>query len=130
MSSITAADLKLGGRLVAACDAIGAGHLRRAAGIFAEISDDLNVEAETGDGLLAPDEDDWSAPLTAAIRSGDMIVSGAMPAPQDLQMCSRNVHSFGEPDPVSGWRTCSSCGQVNVAPPGDSGIDISERRGG
>jgi len=45
MSSITAADLKLGGRLVAACDAIGAGHLRRAAGIFAEISDDLNVLA-------------------------------------------------------------------------------------
>ena len=122
MSSITAADLKLGGRLVAACDAIGAGHLRRAAGIFAECADDLNSEAEVATGLLAPDEDDWSAPLPDKPKP----VSQAQPV--DLQMCSRNVHAYGLPDPSSGWRTCSICGNVNVAPPGDSSVDIEARR--
>lgn len=111
MTSITAADLKLGGRLVAACDAIGAGHLRRAAGIFAEIADDLNLEAEATTGLLAPDEDDWSAPLPARKAMREL-------APADLQMCARGVHAFSAPDPVSGWRECSACGHVNVAPPG------------
>jgi hypothetical protein len=62
MSSITFADNKLGGRLVAACDAIGAGHLRRAAGIFNEIADDLNGEAEAATGLLA--EDDAPDPIS------------------------------------------------------------------
>ncbi len=123
MSSITAADLKLGGRLVAACDAIGQGHLRRAAGIFAEVADDLNSEAEATTGLLAPDEDDWSSPMPekpkpAAVQAG----------PQDLQMCARMVHSYGAPDPVSGWRTCSTCGYVNIAPPGGGAVDLGSGR--
>lgn len=133
MTSFTAADLKLGGRLVAACDALGLGHLNRAAGIFNEIADDLNNEA-TQAGLLAPDEpaeDDWSAPLPAAPQSDllvdRMMASAAQAEPVDLQMCSRNVHSFGAPDPVSGWRTCSACGTVNVAPPGGGPVDMSSR---
>lgn len=124
MSAFTAADLKLGGRLQAACDAIGAGHLRRAAGIFNEIADDLNSEAEATTGLLAPDEDDWSVPLSPPPRAA-MPVKGT---PADLQMCARNVHSYGEPDPVSGWRTCSTCGNVNVAPPGGGPVDIGGRQ--
>ncbi len=110
MSAITFSDLKLGGRLTAACEAVAAGHLRRAAGIFAEVADDLNQEAESTTGLLAPEEDDWSAPMPvkAAVRQ---------PEPQDLQMCSRNVHAYGALDPVTGWRECSVCGNVNVAPP-------------
>lgn len=127
MSSITAADLKLGGRLIAACDAIGAGHLRRAAGIFNEIADDLNSEAEATTGLLAvesPAEDDWSAPMSEK-PAAPVAVKGA---PVDLQMCARNVHSYGSPDPSSGWRTCSVCGNVNVAPPGDGPIDMGARR--
>ncbi len=124
MSSITAADLKLGGRLVTACDAIGAGHLRRAAGIFSEIADDLNMEAEETTGLLAPDEDDWSAPMPAKP------IPAAQPAaaPAALQSCARNVHAYGPPDPVSGWRTCSQCGNVNVAPPGGGPVDMSARQ--
>lgn len=122
MSSITAVDLKTGGRLVAACDAVGAGHLRRAAGIFNEIADDLNTEAEATTGLLAPDEDDWSAPLPEIARPALVPVPTA-----DLQMCARNVHSYGPPDPTTGWRTCASCGNVNVAPPGDGPIDIGMR---
>ncbi len=122
MTSITAADFKLGGRLVAACDAIGLGHLRRAAGIFSEVADDLNLEAEATTGLLAPAEDDWSAPLPPAPKPEPRVTQ-----PMDLQMCSRNVHSFGMPDPVSGWRTCSICGNVNVAPPGDGPVDIGMR---
>jgi len=111
MTSITAADLKLGGRLVTACDAIASGHLNRAAGIFAEVADDLNAEATTN-GLLAPEEDDWSAPMPAAKPAP---VKQAAPA--DLQMCGRGIHSYGPPAPGSGWRTCASCGNVNVAPP-------------
>lgn len=119
MSSITAADLKLGGRLVAACDAIGAGHLRRAAGIFNEIADDLNIEAESTDGLMADE--------------GDLLAKEPEPAPQpppqpqlqmqptmasvDLQMCMKNVHNYGEVDKATGWRHCLICGVVNVAPP-------------
>ena len=122
MSSFTAADLKLGGRLVAACDAIGAGHLRRAAGIFAEIADDLNREAEEATGLLAEAEDDWSAPLPANPHP----LHTAQIA--DLQMCARGVHAFGTPDPVSGWRTCSACGQVNITPAGGGPIDMGAIR--
>lgn len=114
MSSFTAADLKLGGRLMTACDAIGAGHLRKAAGIFNEIADDLNQEAEATTGLLAPDEDDWSVPLNGSPPLFERMQELSQTA--DLQMCSRNVHSYSEPDPVSGWRTCSMCGVVNVAP--------------
>lgn len=124
MSSFTAADLKLGGRLVAACDAMGAGHLNKAAGIFAEIADDLNQEA-TATGLLADEpaiEDDWSAPMPAMQQP----VRKAEPA--DLQMCARNVHTYGPPDPVSGWRTCSICGSVNVAPPGGGPVDLGSGR--
>ncbi len=110
MTGFTAADLKLGGRLVAACDAVGAGHLRKAAGIFAELADDLNQEAEATTGLLAPDEDDWSVPVGAPKPA-------AAPQATDLQSCSRNAHSYGLPAPVTGWRTCVTCGYVNVAPP-------------
>ena len=133
MSSITFTDLKLGGRITAACDAVAAGHLRRAAGIFAEVADDLNVEAEAGDGLLAPDEDDWSAPLPAKPGAldpakGPHTVNGP-PAPADLQMCSRGVHSYGQPAPGSGWRTCAVCGNVNVAPPdANAVIDLGAMR--
>jgi hypothetical protein len=112
MSSFTAADLKLGGRLVAACDAIVLGHLRKAAGIFNEVADDLNSEAEATSGLLAPAEDDWSAPLPPKVQPVASVAS-----PVDLQMCARNVHDWGAPASESGWRTCAVCGQVNVAPP-------------
>ena len=122
MSTITAADLKLGGRLIAACDAMGAGKLRTAAGIFMEISGDLNMEAETKDGLLAPDEDDWSAPLPAKATPVRVVQAA------DLQMCARNVHAYSAPEPTTGWRTCSICGSVNVAPPGDGPIDMSVLR--
>lgn len=122
MSSITAADLKLGGRLVAACDAMGQGHLRKAAGIFMEISGDLNLEAEQTTGLLAPDEDDWSAPLPPAPQPGRLASQG------DLQMCARNVHAWGPPAPVTGWRTCAVCGQVNITPPGGGPIDMGAYR--
>ncbi len=116
MSSITAADLKLGGRLVAACDALGLGHLRRAAGIFNEVADDLNSEAEATTGLLAPDEDDWSAPMPETPK-----LAPVQAGPMDLQMCARGVHSFSAPDPSSGWRVCSVCGLTNVAPPDNMG---------
>ena len=126
MSSITAADLKLGGRLVAACDAIGAGHLRRAAGIFNEIADDLNGEAEDATGLLAPDADDWSAPLPLFTAPAPTPQKASAPA--DLQMCARNVHAFGPPAAVTGWRTCSVCGSVNIAPPDGGPIDMGARQ--
>ena len=125
MSSITAADLKLGGRLVAACDAIGLGHLRKAAGIFAEIADDLNQEAEATTGLLAPDEDEWAAPLAPAPAPQPV---QAAAAPADLQSCARNVHAWGPADPVTGWRTCAACGSVNVAGPGGGPIDMGSRQ--
>ena len=129
MSSFTFADHKLGGRLMAACDAIGAGHLRKAAGIFGELADDLNMEAEATTGLLAPDEDDWSAPLPEAEKPlYQRMQEAAKAEPQDLQMCARNVHNYGPPDPVSGWRTCGICGSVNVAPPGGGPVDLGSGR--
>lgn len=153
MSSFTAADLKLGGRLVAACDAIGAGHLRKAAGIFLEVGDELNQEAEATTGLLAPDEDDWSVPLPPAqkplsdqIRDDvirhivgvspsankplfeQMQETAARAAPTDLQSCARNAHAYGPPAPVTGWRTCIACGSVNVAPPGGGPVDMGSMR--
>jgi hypothetical protein len=131
MTSFTAADLKLGGRLIAACDAMGAGHLTRAAGIFAEISDDLNAEALTAPGgLLAPeDDDDWSAPLPPKPGPGPTTQHRAPVANSaDLQMCARNVHAFGPADPVSGWRTCGVCGQVNITGPSTGPIDLGATR--
>ena len=122
MTSFTAADLKLGGRLIAACDAMASNHLRKAAGIFNEVADDLNSEAEASTGLLAPDEDDWSAPLPVVPKA-----SPAAAGPVDLQACARNVHAYGQPDPVSGWRTCTACGYVNVAPPGGGPVDMGTR---
>jgi hypothetical protein len=35
---------------------------------------------------------------------------------------------YGAPDPTSGWRTCSICGNVNVAPPGGGPVDMSARQ--
>lgn len=125
MNSITAADLKLGGRLIAACDAIGQGHLRRAAGIFSEIADDLNMEAEATTGLLAPDEDDWSVPVAPP---KPVAPPPAMVQLVDLQSCARNVHAYGPPDPTTGWRTCAACGNVNVAPPDGGPIDMGARQ--
>lgn len=121
MSDFTFTDLKVGGRLTAACEAVGSGHLNRAAGIFAEIADDLYREA-TEEGLLNDDisaEEDWSTPLPEKT-----LPALGKAEPQDLQMCSRNVHAFGEPDPVSGWRTCQICGTVNVAPPGGGPVGL------
>ena len=127
MSSITAADLKLGGRLVAAADAMAENHLRRAAGIFAEIADDLNTEAETTDGLMVEEEQvEWpvKAKEQSLVQSAPSLTVGQ---PMDLQSCARNVHNYGPVDPITGWRTCSSCGIVNVAPPGDGPIDMGAR---
>lgn len=39
----------------------------------------------------------------------------AQPATQNLVACSRGSHAYGPLD-GNGWRTCVSCGQVNVAP--------------
>lgn len=127
MSAFTFADNKLGGRLTAACDAIGTGHLRRAAGIFNEIADDLNSEAEATTGLLS-DEVEAPAPIVRPPEPAAPQLATTS-APADLQMCGRGVHSFGPTDPTSGWRECSSCGQVNVAPPDNNGpIDMSARQ--
>jgi hypothetical protein len=103
--SFTFADNKLGGRLTAACDAIGQGHLRRAAGIFNEISEELNVEAEEADGLLGEEQEPPPQPEPQPT---------AQPNAMDLQSCARNVHMYGAPDPVTSWRTCQVCGSVNV----------------
>lgn len=118
MSSITFADNKLGGRIVAACDAMAAGHLHKAASIFSEITEELNAEATAS---LSEEEAESSMPVNS---------SPSPPAHaqhQDLQMCARNVHSYGEPDPMTGWRECRVCGNVNVAPPGDGPIDMGAR---
>lgn len=116
MSSFTFADNKTGGRLTAAADAIAAGKLRTAAGIFLELGNELNAEAEATDGLLADEGD--TLVLDQPVRAPEpptptLAVKGQ---PSDLQMCARNVHAYGEPD-SNGWRTCSICGSVNVAPP-------------
>lgn len=133
MSSITAADLKLGGRLVAACDAIGAGHLHKAAGIFSEIADELNQEALHTTGLLAPDEDDWSAPLPDArvdprTPYPTIVSMIAQASPADLQSCARGVHSFSTPDIHTGWRQCVACGMVNIAGGAGGPIDLGSGR--
>ena len=114
MSGFTAADLKTGGRLIAACDAVGSGHLRRAAAIFAEIVEELNREAEETDGLL---EDEWSVPLPEPTQIVNVAPGGMNTV--DLQMCARGVHAFSPPDPATGWRTCAGCGQVNITAPND-----------
>ncbi len=127
MSSITFADHKLGGRLMAACDAIGAGHLRRAAGIFNEVADDLNSEAESTDGLTALEtlgEDDWSVPLPEKPKPAPVIQAD----PANLQSCARGAHSYGDPDPGSGWRTCSTCGYVYIGRSDNTGPYDMEAR--
>lgn len=126
MSSMTAVDLKFGGRLIAACDAVGEGHLNRAAGILAEIVDELNQEA-TANGLLSEEvEVPTFAPVKPKPAAPQLATASA---PADLQMCARGVHSFGDPAPVTGWRTCSVCETVNVAPPENNGfVDMSARR--
>lgn len=126
MNSITFADNRLGGRIVAACDAIAADHLNRAAGIFAEIADELN-QAATAAGLLS--EEAQAAPVVAPSPEPAAPQLATSIAPADLQMCNRGVHSFGPSDPVSGWRECTACGQVNVAPPENNGfVDMSARQ--
>lgn len=122
MSSITAADLKLGGRLVAACDAIGEGHLRRAAGIFNEVADDLNSEAEATTGLLS-EEVEAPAPVAPEPPAPQLATASA---PADLQMCARGVHSFGPPEPVSGWSKCAACGVVSVVDQNAGAMDFGQ----
>lgn len=123
MSSFTFADNKLGGRLTAVVDAIGAGHLRRAAGIFNELADDLNAEAESETGLLSEELQEPGPIVRAPEPVTPQLATSSAPA--DLQFCARNVHSFGAPD-SNGWRECSVCGSVNVAPPENNGaIDMS-----
>ncbi len=127
MSSFTFADHKTGGRLTTVVDAIAAGHLNKAAGILAELADEINQEA-TQAGLLAPDgELPLQPPVARQEPPAPQLATASAPA--DLQMCGRNVHNFGPSDPVSGWRTCSICGVVNVAPPeGNGAIDMSARQ--
>lgn len=135
MSSFTFADNKLGGRLMTAADAIAAGKLRTAAGILNEVAEELNVEAEATDGLLAEEEAPAFTP-TQTYAEGQVVVDpkkgplqALAPQPTDLQSCARGAHNFGAADPVSGWRTCSTCGQVNVAPPDNNGpIDMGARQ--
>ncbi len=121
MSSFTFADNKMGGRMTAACDAIGQGHLNRAAGILAELVDELNQEA-TQAGLMADDEPvkpAVEAQLPFAPPAPALVVS--QPQATDLQSCARGAHNYGAPDPVSGWRECQACGVFNVAPPDGGG---------
>lgn len=131
MSSFTFSDNKLGGRLTAATDAIAAGKLRTAAGIFNELASELNIEAESTDGLLA--DDDLLVLDTPVQEPKAIPVMGQPPVtvhgqPVDLQMCARNVHAYGQPD-SNGWRTCQVCGSVNVAPPDNNGpIDMGARQ--
>lgn len=128
MSSFTFADNKLGGRLTAAADAIGAGHLNRAAGILAEIADELNQEA-TEAGLLAEEAAEIKLPPARQITGDDYVTAPQLAtssAPADLQMCGRGVHSYGDPD-SNGWRHCQTCGVVNVAPPDGGAIDMTSR---
>ena len=125
MSSFTFSDNRLGGRLTAACDAIGAGHLRRAAGIFNEVADDLNAEAEVATGLLSEEVEKIASALLPETPQPSLAVNAQ---PVDLQMCARNVHSYGAPD-SNGWRHCQACGVVNVSPPENNGfVDMSARR--
>jgi hypothetical protein len=127
MSSITFADNKTGGRFTAAADAIAAGHLNRAAGILAEVADELNVEA-TEAGLLSEEVEAPVVPPPETYGKPPMPL-GPPAEPVDLQMCGRGVHSFGPSDPISGWRECAVCGQVNVSPPEDNGfVDMSSRQ--
>lgn len=120
MSAFTLADLKLGGRLSAACEALGANRLRVAAGIFLEIGNDLNVEAEAKTGLLAPDDDDWTVP---AQPTAPELITHA----RNLEACGRGVHAYAAPD-YRGWRTCAACGFVNISPPGGGPMDMGTRR--
>lgn len=113
MSSFTFSDNKTGGRLTAAADAIAAGKLRTAAGIFNELAEELNIEAETTTGLLA---DDDLLVLDTPVAQPEPPTLAVKGQPADLQMCARNVHAYGATD-SNGWRTCSICGSVNVAPP-------------
>lgn len=132
MTSITAADLKLGGRLVAACDAIAAGHLHKAASIFSEITDELNAEATAN--AMSEEEGaqvDKSDAISVSVAPPPSVNSPPSPpthAPADLQMCARNVHQYGAAD-SNGWRACLVCGYVNVAPPDNQGfVDMGARR--
>jgi hypothetical protein len=123
MSSFTFADHKLGGRITASCDAIAAGHLNRAAGILGELADELNAEA-TQAGLLSEEAE---APVVQPEPPAPQLATSSQPI--DMQMCARNVHAYGAPDHISGWRTCQICGQVNVAPEDNKGaIDMSIRQ--
>ena len=117
MSSITQTDLKLGGRLTAACDAVAENKLRTAAGIFMEIAGELNLEAEQSTGLLAAD-DDWSVTVPAPVNP--------YATAENLQMCARNVHNFGAID-ARGWATCAVCGMVNTQPRPGGPIDLTMR---
>lgn len=128
MSSITFADHKTGGRFTAAADAIAEGHLNRAAGILAELADELNVEA-TEAGLLSEEVEAPPQPVVAPPPLESPVELAMKGAPVDLQMCARGVHSYSAPDPVSGWRECSTCHMVNVAPPDNNGfVDMSARQ--
>lgn len=120
MSSFTFADNKTGGRLQAAADAIGAGKLRTAAGIFMELANELYVEAETTDGLMADEGD-------ALVI--DQPVSPDPPAPTmqtpmnlDTASCAKGAHSFPQVPDSNGWYACQACGYVVVTPPGDGSV--------
>jgi hypothetical protein len=84
---------------------MGSGHLRRAAGIFAEIAADLNREAEETDGLMSEE-----VPVEAPPPQKPE------PTVHSMEFCMKNVHCFGPVD-ERGWRVCVTCEYVNVAPP-------------
>ena len=110
MSTITQIDLELGGRLQKACDALAENKLRTAAGIFMELAGEINLKAEQLTGLLAPEEEDWSASYAAPPNPYD--------TPENKVLCGRNVHAWG-PLYVEGGQKrakCLVCGMVNIAP--------------
>jgi hypothetical protein len=125
MSSFTFADHKLGGTHHGCVRCGWAGHLNRAAGILAtRLSTSLTRRPLTA-GLLS-EEAEAPAPVVRPEPPAPQLATSSQPI--DMQMCARNVHAYGAPDQISGWRTCSTCGQVNVAPEDNKGtIDMSMR---
>lgn len=80
------------------------------------------IEMQPG-GLLDPSGPPPGVNLTDNVRFdsrpelnavGD-VSRPAVAAPQNLMACANGGHAYGPLD-GNGWRTCQSCGQVNIAP--------------
>lgn len=129
MSSFTFADNKTGGRLTAAADAIAAGKLRTAAGIFNELGNELNAEAESTDGLLADEGD--TLVLDTPVRPPDPpapSLTVQQPMNMDTASCAKGAHNFPPAPDSNGWYTCQSCGYVVVTPPSSGPYDMGARQ--